>query len=87
MSTTDLASPRIQVANFAVWINNDTEYEFNLRAVTDYLQQEGVRSQLPFLIWRDASVQHFSVPPLLLCPAPLYKYLLQSSLPCAKVLC
>ena len=64
----------LQVGNFAVWINNDTEYEFNLRAVTDYLQQEGVRARLPFLIWRDASVQHFSASPhlsptLLLLPA------------------
>ena len=55
------------MANFAVWINNDTEYAANLRAVTDYLQRDDNRARLPFLIWRDASVQHFQVRQALLC--------------------
>jgi hypothetical protein len=53
----------LQVGNFAVWINNDTEYEVNVRAVTDLLQDDAARRRLPFMIWRDASVQHFQVRP------------------------
>ncbi|BDA42198.1 hypothetical protein COCOBI_03-0850 [Coccomyxa sp. Obi] len=47
----------ILVGNFAVWINNDTEYAVNLGRVADYIRSAPGR--LPYIIWRDASVQHF----------------------------
>ena len=52
----------VQVANFAVWINNDTEYDTNLGAVAAYLTRGDHLKRLPFIVWRDSSVQHFQVP-------------------------
>ena len=49
----------MQVGNFAVWINNDTEYADNIAAFSKTYKR--MADQLPFFIWRDASVQHFSV--------------------------
>lgn len=60
----------MQVGNFAVWINNDTEYADNIAAFLKTYRS--MADRLPFFIWRDASVQHFSVcthPPLLNHPA------------------
>ena len=48
-----------KVGNFAMWINNDTEYAVNLGRVADYIRSAPGR--LPYIIWRDASVQHFQV--------------------------
>ena len=49
----------MQIGNFAVWINNDTEYEYNIEAFSKTYKK--MVHQLPFFIWRDASVQHFQV--------------------------
>ena len=56
-----------QVSNFAVWINNDTEYDTNLAAVAAYLSTGDHLKRLPFMVWRDSSVQHFQVPPWRRC--------------------
>ena len=52
-------SVSLQIGNFAVWINNDTEYEYNIAEFSKTYKK--MADQLPFFIWRDASVQHFSV--------------------------
>ena len=44
-----------------MWINNDTEYDTNLATVAGYLTTNNNLKRLPFLIWRDSSVQHFQV--------------------------
>ena len=49
----------LQIGNFAVWINNDTEYETNIAAFSKTYKT--MVNQLPFFIWRDASAQHFQV--------------------------
>ena len=50
----------IMVVNFAVWINKAAELEENLSLWADFYRRE--RQRLPFVIWRDASVQHFDTP-------------------------
>ena len=60
----DRCSVSVQIGNFAVWINNDTEYAYNIAAFSKTYKE--MADQLPFFIWRDASVQHFSV-----CTNPL----------------
>ena len=60
----DCCSVSVQIGNFAVWINNDTEYAYNIAAFSKRYKE--MADQLPFFIWRDASVQHFSV-----CTNPL----------------
>jgi len=50
----------IVVANFALWINKEPELRANLTAFADYAAAHG--PELPFLIWRDSSVQHFNTP-------------------------
>ncbi|KAK9901586.1 hypothetical protein WJX75_003489 [Coccomyxa subellipsoidea] len=47
----------ILVGNFAIWINNDTDYAVNMGRVADYIRS--ATGRLPYIIWRDASVQHF----------------------------
>lgn len=47
------------MGNFAVWINNDTEYAENIAAFSKTYKR--MAKELPFFIWRDASVQHFQV--------------------------
>ena len=49
----------LQIGNFAVWINNDTEYATNIAAFGK--TYKSMAPKLPFFIWRDASVQHFQV--------------------------
>jgi hypothetical protein len=49
----------VQVANFALWINNSTEYQVNLAQVAGFLKS--ATGRMPFIVWRDASVQHFQV--------------------------
>lgn len=58
----------IQVGNFAIWINNDTDYAVNMGRVADYIRS--ATGRLPYIIWRDASVQHFEVLTLNLYLAP-----------------
>ena len=48
-----------RLATLLVWINNDTEYEMNIEAFSKTYKE--MVHQLPFFIWRDASVQHFQV--------------------------
>ena len=50
----------IMVVNFAVWINRAAELEENVRMWAGFYQRE--KKRLPFVIWRDASVQHFDTP-------------------------
>ena len=50
----------ILVANFAVWTNSAAELERNLTLWADFYARH--RAALPFVIWRDASVQHFDTP-------------------------
>ena len=59
MCITILSDFCLQIGNFAVWINNDTEYETNIAAFGETYKR--LAPQLPFFIWRDASVQHFQV--------------------------
>ncbi|EIE20684.1 hypothetical protein COCSUDRAFT_57252 [Coccomyxa subellipsoidea C-169] len=47
----------ILVGNFAIWINNATEYAVNMIRVANYIRS--ATGRLPYIIWRDASVQHF----------------------------
>ena len=62
----------LQIGNFAVWINNDTEYETNIAAFGETYKR--MAPKLPFFIWRDASVQHFQVHTRLPdCPRMLQK--------------
>lgn len=58
----------VQVGNFAIWINNDTDYAVNMGRVADYIRS--ATGRLPYIIWRDASVQHFEVLTLNLSLAP-----------------
>ena len=58
----------VQVGNFAIWINNDTDYAVNMGRVADYIRS--ATGRLPYIIWRDASVQHFEVLTVNLCLAP-----------------
>ncbi|KAK9821033.1 hypothetical protein WJX74_003942 [Apatococcus lobatus] len=50
----------IAVVNFAVWINEWHEYRDNLARFAGAYMTRG--AELPFIIWRDASVQHFNSP-------------------------
>jgi len=58
-STVKTTAMSLQIGNFAVWINNDTEYEQNIAAFLKTYKT--MVNQLPFFIWRDASAQHFQV--------------------------
>lgn len=49
----------ILVANFALWINEEDKLRAHLAAVTDYVAAHA--DSLPFIVWRDSSVQHFNV--------------------------
>ena len=49
-----------QVGNFALWINNATEYAVNLELMRKYVAKH--KKQLPFMLWREASAQHFTTP-------------------------
>lgn len=55
-----IARSDIMLLNFAVWVNVADEYSGNLAMWADYYERH--RAQLPFVIWRDASVQHFDTP-------------------------
>jgi hypothetical protein len=50
----------IMVLNFAVWINHAAPLERNLTLWSEYYQK--FKDDLPFTIWRDASIQHFDTP-------------------------
>ena len=50
----------IMVLNFAVWVNVADEYAGNLAMWADYYRRH--KAALPFVLWRDASVQHFDTP-------------------------
>ena len=40
-----------------MWINKEEEYQENLRAFANYVHMHP--ANLPFMVWREASVQHF----------------------------
>lgn len=50
----------IMVLNFAVWINSAAELQRNVTVFSDFYEK--YRTVLPFIIWRDASIQHFDTP-------------------------
>ena len=50
----------IWVENFAMWLNNAGEYDEELRQFAEAYRER--KHELPFFIWRDASVQHFDTP-------------------------
>ena len=50
----------IMVLNFAVWVNVADEYAGNLAMWADYYRRH--KAAMPFVLWRDASVQHFDTP-------------------------
>eukprot|EP00884_Botryococcus_braunii_P012833 jgi/Botrbrau1/21550/Bobra.174_2s0051.1 len=50
----------IFVYNSAVWINDEEEYRQGLQQFAAAYRQEHRR--MPFMIWRDSSVQHFNTP-------------------------
>jgi hypothetical protein len=50
----------VMVLNFAIWINKEQEYRDNIRMFADYYRAN--KDTLPFIIWRDSSVQHFDTP-------------------------
>ena len=50
----------IMVLNFAIWVNVADEYAGNLAMWADYYRRH--KAALPFVLWRDASVQHFDTP-------------------------
>lgn len=50
----------IMVLNFAVWVNREKELEDHVRLWADTYMR--LKDSMPFIIWRDASVQHFDTP-------------------------
>ena len=50
----------IVVFNFGVWHNDVASFAGNVSAVQTYLRQH--QSSMPYLIWREASPQHFDTP-------------------------
>lgn len=50
----------IMVLNFAVWINKAGELASNVMMWAEYYER--FKASLPFVIWRDASIQHFDTP-------------------------
>jgi len=50
----------IMLVNIAVWVNSEKNLRSNISMWADYYTRH--KQQLPFVIWRDASVQHFNTP-------------------------
>ena len=50
----------IMLVNIAVWVNSEKNLRSNISMWASYYTRH--KQQLPFVIWRDASVQHFNTP-------------------------
>ena len=50
----------IMLVNIAVWVNSEKNLRSNITMWADYYSRH--KQHLPFVIWRDASVQHFNTP-------------------------
>ena len=50
----------IMLVNIAVWVNSEKNLRANISMWADYYKRH--KQQMPFVIWRDASVQHFNTP-------------------------
>lgn len=50
----------IMLVNIAVWVNSEKNLRSNISMWASYYTRH--KAQLPFVIWRDASVQHFNTP-------------------------
>ena len=50
----------IMLVNIAVWVNSEKNLRSNISMWANYYTRH--KQQLPFVIWRDASVQHFNTP-------------------------
>lgn len=50
----------IMLVNIAVWVNSEKNLRANISMWANYYTR--YKQQLPFVIWRDASVQHFNTP-------------------------
>ena len=50
----------VVLLNFAVWLNSHAELRENAKIWADFYRDH--HRELPFIIWRDASVQHFDTP-------------------------
>ena len=50
----------IMLVNVAVWLNSEKTLRTQINLWVDYFRRH--RQRLPFVIWRDASVQHFNTP-------------------------
>ena len=50
----------IMLVNVAVWLNSEKTLRTEISMWVDYFTRH--KKQLPFVIWRDASVQHFNTP-------------------------
>ena len=50
----------IMLVNIAVWVNCEKNLRSNVSMWANYYTRH--KQQLPFVIWRDASVQHFNTP-------------------------
>ena len=48
------------LVNVAVWLNSEKTLQTEISMWAAYFSRH--RQQLPFVIWRDASVQHFNTP-------------------------
>ena len=56
----------ILLVNVAVWLNSEKTLQTEISMWADYFTRH--RQKLPFIIWRDASVQHFNTPTGLASP-------------------
>ncbi len=50
----------IMLVNIAVWVNSEKNLRANISMWAEYYKRH--KQQMPFVIWRDASVQHFNTP-------------------------
>ena len=48
------------LVNVAVWLNSEKTLRTEISMWVEYFTRH--KKQLPFVIWRDASVQHFNTP-------------------------
>ena len=59
----------IMLVNIAVWVNSEKNLRSNISMWANFYNR--YKHQLPFVIWRDASVQHFNTPTGLQIMVPL----------------